>query len=118
MRPADEGSVRSPGSCIRHPAAILLVAGLFLASCDGDGPQLVSRDAAGPGTEPGCMVEDGTGVVRSWTVRPGDSLTRIARRVYGDERLWKAILEANRDAIGPGETIQPGQVLEIPWEGE
>lgn len=52
---------------------------------------------------------------RSYTVRQGDSLSRIARRFYGNSVLWQPILNANADKIKQGgRLIFPGTVLTIP----
>jgi nucleoid-associated protein YgaU len=47
-------------------------------------------------------------------VKPGDSLSRIARHAYGDGDKWHAIYEANRDQLDDPDLIQPGQVLKLP----
>jgi len=51
---------------------------------------------------------------RTYTVVSGDSLSKIAKREYGDAQKWKAIYEANRDKISNPDLIHPGQVLTIP----
>jgi nucleoid-associated protein YgaU len=51
---------------------------------------------------------------QSYTVQSGDSLSRIARHVYGDANKWHAIYDANRDKIKNPDLIQPGQVLTLP----
>jgi len=50
--------------------------------------------------------------IRYYTVQPGDMLTRIARDVYGNPRLWIKIAEAN-DIQNP-DLIYPGQQFIIP----
>jgi nucleoid-associated protein YgaU len=50
----------------------------------------------------------------TYTVQPGDSLSRIAKDRYGDGSKWKTIFEANRDQITNPDLIHPGQVLKIP----
>lgn len=49
-----------------------------------------------------------------YVVKPGDSLSRIAKREYGDANAWKAIFEANKDQIKDPNLIHPGQKLRIP----
>jgi nucleoid-associated protein YgaU len=49
-----------------------------------------------------------------YVVKEGDSLSRIARREYGDEQQWRRIFEANRDIIDDPDLIHPGQQLRIP----
>lgn len=50
----------------------------------------------------------------TYTVVGGDSLSRIAKRYYGDASKWKLIFEANRDRIKNPDLIQIGWVLTIP----
>jgi nucleoid-associated protein YgaU len=47
-------------------------------------------------------------------VQPGNSLWRIARRVYGDGVRFTTIYDANRDQIGDPDLIFPGQVFAVP----
>jgi nucleoid-associated protein YgaU len=51
---------------------------------------------------------------RTYTVRKGDSLSKIAKREYGDAQQWRRIFEANRDTIKDPDLIHPGQVVRIP----
>jgi hypothetical protein len=51
---------------------------------------------------------------RSYTVQKGDSLSKIAKREYGDAQQWRRIYEANRDLIPNPDLIYPGQVFRIP----
>jgi nucleoid-associated protein YgaU len=50
----------------------------------------------------------------TYTVKKGDSLSKIAREVYGDADEWQRIFDANRDQIEDPDMIEPGQKLEIP----
>jgi nucleoid-associated protein YgaU len=50
----------------------------------------------------------------TYTVKKGDSLSKIAKRVYGDAQQWRKIHEANRDTIDNPDLIHPGQVLKLP----
>ena len=49
-----------------------------------------------------------------YIVQPGDTLGRIAQRVYGEFRLWSIIFEANRDKISNPSLIRVGMELLIP----
>ena len=52
---------------------------------------------------------------RTYTVRKGDSLSRIARKFYGNSVLWLPILNANADTVKEGgRLIFPGTELTIP----
>jgi nucleoid-associated protein YgaU len=49
-----------------------------------------------------------------YVVRAGDTLTDIARLVYGDGSLWQLILDANRDVIEDPDNLKVGTSLLIP----
>ncbi|MEI8242494.1 MAG: LysM peptidoglycan-binding domain-containing protein [bacterium] len=51
---------------------------------------------------------------RTYAVQPGDSVYRIAERVYGDPEQWKRIRDANKDRLGPSNQLRAGQILVIP----
>ncbi|HEY6544828.1 MAG TPA: LysM peptidoglycan-binding domain-containing protein [Dokdonella sp.] len=51
---------------------------------------------------------------RTYTVERGDSLSKIAKREYGNANRWRVIFEANRDLLDDPDLIKPGQVLKIP----
>jgi LysM domain-containing protein len=55
--------------------------------------------------------------VRVYTVRPHDTLRRIARRVLGAEERWIEIYRANRARIKHPDLILPGQRLTIDLAG-
>jgi nucleoid-associated protein YgaU len=55
-------------------------------------------------------------VERTYTVVSGDSLSKIAKKYYGDAKKWRRIFDANRDIIKNPDLIHPGQVLKIPSE--
>jgi LysM repeat protein len=52
--------------------------------------------------------------LQSYTVEKGDSLSKIAQKVYGKASLWRQIYEANQDNIKDPDLIYPGQVLRLP----
>ncbi len=51
---------------------------------------------------------------RVYVVKSGDSLSKIAKEVYGDANRWPEIFEANKDKIKDPNLIYPGQELRIP----
>jgi LysM repeat protein len=53
-------------------------------------------------------------VVRTYTVRRGDSLSKIAYKVYGDATLWRKIQDANAESLGDSVNVKVGQVLVVP----
>jgi nucleoid-associated protein YgaU len=51
---------------------------------------------------------------KTYVVQEGDSLSKIAKREYGNANDWRKIFEANRDLIKNPDLIYPGQTLKIP----
>lgn len=51
---------------------------------------------------------------KTYTVQPGDSLSKIAKAQYGDASKWRKIFDANSDTVKNPDLIRPGQVLRIP----
>lgn len=49
-----------------------------------------------------------------YEVKPGDSLSKIAKAEYGDATQWKRIFEANSATLKDPDKIFPGQKLVIP----
>jgi nucleoid-associated protein YgaU len=56
----------------------------------------------------------GTGGGQTYTVKSGDTLSKIAKQLYGDAGSWKKIHEANRSKIPNPDLIHPGDELVIP----
>ena len=71
-------------------------------------PRHLFRDLGTTGTS-GQPAKDDTYVVVS-----GHSLSKIAKRQYGDMNQWRRIYEANQDQIKDPDLIHPGQKLRIP----
>ena len=50
----------------------------------------------------------------TYTVKQGDTLSKIAKEHLGNAANYMAIFEANRDQLTDPDKIKPGQVLKIP----
>lgn len=55
-----------------------------------------------------------SGIIESYTVKAGDTLSVIAEKVYGDAAKFEAIFEANKDVLKSANDIKVGQELKIP----
>ncbi len=51
---------------------------------------------------------------RQYVVQSGDTLSKIALKMYGKSSEWDKIYEANRDVLPAPERLSRGQVLRIP----
>ncbi len=49
-----------------------------------------------------------------YTVKSGDSLSKISKEYYGDAMKYNVIFEANKPMLSDPNKIYPGQVLRIP----
>ena len=74
--------------------------------------QEVVADIRATGPAPGGST--GAQPERTYTVQPGDTLSKIAKEMLGDANAYKEIFNANRDQLADPDKIKPGQVLKIP----
>jgi nucleoid-associated protein YgaU len=51
---------------------------------------------------------------QTYTVKAGDTLSKIAKQFLGDANAYMEIFNANRDQLRDPNQIQPGQQLKIP----
>jgi len=52
--------------------------------------------------------------VKLYTVKPGDTLSKISKQFYGNPNDYLKIFNANKDKLTDPDKIQPGQELKIP----
>jgi nucleoid-associated protein YgaU len=75
---------------------------------------IIPPKPAPPAPPPPVIVPPPAGV-KTVVVGPGDTLGKIAKKVYGNAALWTKIYQANQGVIGPNPNlIKPGQKLVIP----
>ena len=75
----------------------------------------VSQQQAAPTMTAGASVSGGQNQ-RRYTVKAGDTLSKISREFYGDASQYMTIFEANRNVLKDPDKISPGQELVIPEE--
>ena len=51
---------------------------------------------------------------KTYTVQPGDNLSKISRKCYGTAKYYRLIAEANSGKVGSKMQVRAGQVLVIP----
>ena len=93
--PQAHAAVNAPATAAKEAAQVRTAAGTVA---------LVRRDA--PAT-----------AARTYTVRSGDSLSKISERYYGTSADWRWIYEANRSKIRNPNEIYVGERLTIPAHG-
>lgn len=79
-----------------------------------DFSDVVSGSSSTAPTAPSPSQGGGAKTIRTYVVQGGDSLSKIAKKFYGDANAWKRIFEANRDVVKNPDMIQPGWKLQIP----
>ena len=72
-----------------------------------DWPQEIVADIKATGAAPG-------GAEHTYTVKPGDTLSKIAKEHLGSANAYMDIFNANKDQLSDPDKIKPGQVLKIP----
>jgi nucleoid-associated protein YgaU len=70
--------------------------------------QEVVADIRATGSGPAAQAD------RTYTVKSGDTLSRIAKETLGDANAYIDIFNANKDQLSDPDKIKPGQVLKIP----
>jgi nucleoid-associated protein YgaU len=51
---------------------------------------------------------------RTYTVQPGDSLSKISKHFYGDANMYMKIFDANKDKLSDPDKVKVGTELLIP----
>ena len=68
-----------------------------------------------PAAEAGRGATSGLGVGKTYKVQPGDTLRKIATKLYGNSKMWEKIYALNREAIGSSPSnLRSGMVLRLP----
>ena len=70
--------------------------------------QEVVADVRATGPAPGPQGE------RTYTVKSGDTLSKIAKEMLGNANAYMDIFNANKDQLTDPDKIKPGQVLKLP----
>jgi nucleoid-associated protein YgaU len=68
----------------------------------------VVADIKASGAAPGATIQE------TYTVKPGDTLSKIAKEKLGNASAYVEIFNANKDQLSDPDKIKPGQVLKIP----
>src|SRR5271163_4091597 len=55
-----------------------------------------------------------TPAARTYTVQPGDNLSKISKQFYGDPNNYMKIFEANKDKLADPDKVKAGMDLVIP----
>jgi nucleoid-associated protein YgaU len=93
------------------------------ANADAEAPQsgaaaapVTTSTPAAPSapTQPAAAPQPPSPAPRKYSVQKGDTLEKIAIRVYGAADQWTRIYSANSDLLSTGQGLKPGMELQIP----
>jgi nucleoid-associated protein YgaU len=76
-------------------------------------PAPTARPASTPGTAANTP-KPAQNSNREYVIQNGDSLSKIAKRYYGNAGDWQKIYQANKSTIKDPNLIHPGQKIIIP----
>lgn len=110
----DNGVVTISGEAANQPTKEKVV--LTLGNVKGISQVVDNMTLVGEPTKEEEAAAAAAAVVESkfHTVERGDSLSKIAKKVYGDAMKYPVIFEANKPMLKDPNQIYPGQVLRIP----
>jgi len=67
----------------------------------------------GPATSPPAQAAPAA-AAKTYTVQPGDTLSKIAKDHLGNAGAYMKIFDLNKDQLSDPDKIKPGQVLKMP----
>jgi nucleoid-associated protein YgaU len=70
--------------------------------------------ATGGAAASGAGAGSGGGAAQTYTVKAGDTLSKIAKDHLGNANAYMQIFDANKDQLSDPDKIKPGQVLKMP----
>ena len=76
--------------------------------------QVTVARAAPAQAPPGPAAPPAAAAGKTYTVQPGDTLSKIAKEHLGNANAYMKIFDANKDQLSDPDKIRPGQVLRIP----
>ena len=75
----------------------------------------VVKPTAAPQAQPQPQpAQPAAATTREYTIKSGDTLSKIAKQHYGNANDWRKIFEANKSTIQDPDKIFPGQKIVIP----
>jgi LysM repeat protein len=75
----------------------------LIADIEAPAAAAAAAAASGPST-----------TAQTYTVQPGDNLSKISKQFYGDASKYLKIFEANKDTLSDPDKLKPGMELRIP----
>jgi len=103
------------GGDVKEEGGKLIIKGTAEYGIDRDHIwDLIKKQAGWEGEVVADIKVEKTDIYGYWTVKSGESLSKIAKDVYDDGSKYMKIFEANKDQLKNPDTIHPGQKLALP----
>ncbi|HVU36163.1 MAG TPA: LysM peptidoglycan-binding domain-containing protein [Opitutaceae bacterium] len=118
--PSEPAAVVELRTSLRHVRAVAAASAgpietVVSASAESPRPaQAAETPPAGPGASPPKAATAVAAEPRTYTVQEGDTLEKIAARVYGSADQWAKLYGANTDLLSTGQGLKPGTQLKVP----
>jgi nucleoid-associated protein YgaU len=87
----------------------VLKAGVEIIMPEENASSQPSREQGATASAPSAVDQKG-----SYTVKPYDTLIKIAQKVYGSDRYWRDIWAANENQIQNPDDLKVGMILKLP----
>lgn len=75
---------------------------------------IVAEITVQPSAAPAAPARAPASAMQTYTVKPGDTLSKIARDHLGNGNLYMEIFNANTDVLENPDKLKPGMVLKLP----
>jgi LysM repeat protein len=117
-RHATPSQVQKVAQKAGQAAPAMAIAGVLVAAPQAHGAVKVPvhTDAVVEQVHTDAVIRHDQSASRSYTVRPGDTLSSIAQRFYGHSADWQFLYQVNRSVLSNPNVIFPGQVLNVPFD--
>jgi nucleoid-associated protein YgaU len=78
--------------------------------------RVVSVTPQGVPVQPAAEPTPAAAPERTYVVQPGDTLSEIAKKLYGKSALWQKLADANKDRVPDPARLRAGVTLRVPPE--
>jgi LysM repeat protein len=115
-RHATPSQVQKVAQKAGQAAPAMAIAGVLVAAPQAHGAVKVPvhTDAVVEQVHTDAVIRHDQSASRSYTVRPGDTLSSIAQRFYGHSADWSFLYQVNKSVLSNPNVIFPGQKLDVP----
>jgi len=107
----DKASISGVADSLMTKEKVILAAGNIKGIAEIEDLMTIGDSDSGEAVQGEVKVVGGS---KFYTVKKGDSLSKISKAMYGNPMKYNSIFEANKPMLKNVDLIYPGQVLRIP----